>query len=75
MFKKRHIMKKTYINPTTTVVNVKLQQIIASSPGSVTLAIQDPTNPNNPVEPIEDPDEVGARQDKQKWDDEEDEDY
>ena len=70
-------MKKIYINPTITVVDIMVQQIIAASPGSVTLAVQDPTNPNpdEPGYPITDPDEVGARQDKQKWDDEEDEDY
>ena len=69
-------MKKTYINPTTTVVDIKLQQMIAASPGSVTLAIQDPTNPDNPVEPIDDPNDIGSRSMRNsKWDDEEEEDW
>ena len=67
-------MKKTYINPTTTVVNIKLHQMVAASPGSVTLAIQNPDNPTDPDYPIDDPNEIGAREDKQKWDDE-DEDF
>ena len=67
-------MKKTYINPTTKVVDIMLQQIIASSPDPVTLAIENPSNPGQPVDPIEDPDDIGARKDK-TWDDDEDEDF
>ena len=57
-------MKKTYINPTTTIVNIKLQQMVATStPQTQTL--------NNKETPIDDPNDIGARSMRNSmWDDE-----
>lgn len=56
-------MKKIYINPTTTIVNIKLQQMVATStPQTQTL--------DNKT-PIDDPNDIGARSMRNSmWDDE-----
>ena len=56
-------MKKTYINPTTTIVNIKLQQMVATStPQTQTL--------DNNEQPITNGNDIGARKFSNLWDDE-----
>ena len=63
------IMKKTYLMPATTVVKVKLQQMIA-------LSLQD-TGGKAPLNntTLDDEDVVLSRRGGSPWDDEEEEDF
>lgn len=55
-------MKKTYFAPNTNVVKVRLQQMIAASPGTLTL--------DKNATQITGSDGIGSRQGGDFWDDE-----
>ncbi len=59
-------MKKTYLIPQTEVTEIRLLQMIASSPIKGNL---------NPDEEVDDPSEVGSRRRRNVWGEEEEENY